>query len=159
MNLAKMESLEREKEQWQQRAEESKEVIAQLTSTRGVNKIKEKVFAAAAYNVSSSPALSAASGRGGEEEGERTRMKKRIEELEAHLLDAKVREEQWKTAAVARTQSKELQDESIKSKEEGSTSNGIHTLLSEHDIAPLQLGEAVELEGQRQEEGVISTVQ
>lgn len=61
------------------------------------------------------------------EDGEKSRMKKRIEELEALLLDARVHEEQWQMA-----------------KAHGGPVNQLNALPSEHEIAPFSLGEPVD---------------
>lgn len=119
-------SLEREKDTWQRRAEEANQVIAQLAKRKDASKTLERL---------SSPALSASKGR---EEAEKMKMKKRIEELEVQLLDAKVREEQWQMSA----RSQKLQQE--QQQPQARRDSHVSILPSEQDIAPLQLGEAIQ---------------
>lgn len=117
---ARMEVQQREREDLERRLEEADKVIAHLAKRHQHAKTLEKITL---------PQHSSS-----REDGDKLRMKRRMEELEGKLLDAKAREEEWHVST--RTHPNRPAAEEVGA----STSLD---LLSEHDIAPLSLGEAV----------------
>lgn len=110
-----LEAVQIDNEALRRKLDEAGILIAQLAKKQTV-KTLERVNSPP---VSSSPSLWAATGR---EDGEKIRMKKRIQELEAQLLDSRVREDQWQ-------QHQRPEHQNI--------------LYADDEIAPLDLGDAV----------------
>lgn len=121
----RMELMQEEKEALQRNVKEARSVIDQLAKKQTVEALERVKVPHRAHP--SSPSLPTA-----REDGEKARMKRRLEELEAQLLDARVREEQ-------------LQHQLSRS--EGHDRDEVEVMNSpspaDHDITLLDLGESV----------------
>jgi hypothetical protein len=99
----------------------------QLTRRRTQGKSLERIESSSC----SSPSLSST-----KDDADKSRMRKRIEELEGQLLDARAREEQRQMLAVQAIQQSRLQ----RDQQHQDVDHDV-PLLSEHSIVPLNLGE------------------